>query len=211
MGYRNEENCIAGFNLVILDVDNGTPIEVAKELLKQYKVLYYTTKRHTEEVNRYRIIMPLSHIVKLNRSEYKKFMINIYNWLPFEVDTQTNQRSRKWESFNGTYHYSEGELLDAMLFIPETKKQEEQHKKVLDNSSLNNLERWFLFNTNEGNRNNQVFKYAMVLVDSEYSYENIKSSVSNFNNSLAFPLTDEELEATVMVSVINKLQKRGNP
>ena len=125
-GYRNEVNCIPGFNLVVIDVDHGISLTAAQLLLKDYKALFYTTKRHTEESNRFRIVFPTSHVVKLDADDYKKFMNNIYDWLPFEVDRQTNQRSRKWLTHDGDYFYQDGQLLDVMLFIPETKKQEEQ-------------------------------------------------------------------------------------
>ena len=61
-GYRNEENCYPGFNLLVLDVDGSCSLSTAKLLLKKYKAIYYTTKRHTEEENRFRIVLPLSLI-----------------------------------------------------------------------------------------------------------------------------------------------------
>jgi hypothetical protein len=135
-------------------------------------------------------------------------MQNVFDWLPFDVDTQTKDSSRKWEAFNGEYVYQEGELLDAMLFIPETKKQEEQQKKIIDLGGLNNLERWFLTNTDMGNRSNTLIKYAYVLVDSGYSIEAIRNSIFAFNGKLKMPLTDEELNNTILVSVIKAVTKR---
>jgi hypothetical protein len=207
-GYRNASKVIPGFNLVIVDVDQGIKLDTARELLRGFKALYATTKRHTPEENRFRIIFPLSHIVKLSPATYSKFMLNVFNWLPFEVDSQTKDISRKWESFNGQYHYEDGELLDAMLFIPETKKQEDQHKKVLDHGSLDNLQRWFLFNTNSGNRNNQLFKLGTALLDSGKSFREVRDSVLNFNNQLSDPLSEEEIDKTIMVSIMNKLQQK---
>jgi len=207
-GYRNASKVIQGFNLVIVDVDQGISLNTARELLKGFKALFATTKRHTPEQNRFRIIFPLSHVVKLNPSTYSKFMLNVFNWLPFEVDTQTKDISRKWESFNGQYFYEEGELLDAMLFIPETKKQEDQHKKIIDHSSLNNLQRWFLFNTTSGNRNNQMFKLGAALVDSGYAFNQIRDSILNFNNQLSDPVSEDEIDKTIMVSIMNKLQQK---
>ncbi len=44
-GYRNEENCIPGFNLVVIDVDDGkTTPKLVKALLGKYSYLLYTTK-----------------------------------------------------------------------------------------------------------------------------------------------------------------------
>lgn len=208
MGHRNEENCIPGFNLVILDVDEGISLSTAQMLLKDYKALFYTTKRSTPTHNRFRIIMPLSHVVKLDRDSYKKFMNNVYEWLPFEVDTATNQRSRKWEAFNGEYYYQDGALLDAVLFIPETKKQEEQQKKIVDLSNLGNLERWFLLNIGEGNRSNTLIRYTYVLVDSGYTIEAIRNSIYAFNQKMKNPLPDDELQNTILVSAIKAVTKR---
>jgi len=64
--YRKADNIIEGFNLVILDVDGGINIKTAQLLLQEYKTLFATTKRHTADKNRFRIIIPLSHTVKLN-------------------------------------------------------------------------------------------------------------------------------------------------
>lgn len=207
-GYRSSEKLIQGFNLVILDVDEGISLSTAQMLLKEYKALFATTKRHTKEHNRFRIILPLSHTVKLNSANYAKFMKNVFEWLPFEVDAQTSDCARKWESFNGDYYYQEGELLDAMLFIPETKKQEEQQKRVVDMASLNNLERWFLLNSDMGNRSNTLIRYVYVLVDSGYSFEAIKEAVKTFNSKLKMPLSDDELSNTILLSAMKAVTKR---
>ena len=207
-GYRSAEKLLQGFNLVILDVDKGISLSTAQMLLKDYKALFATTKRHTKEHNRFRIILPISHVVKLNSANYSKFMENVFDWLPFEVDAQTKDCARKWESFNGEYYYQEGELLDAMLFIPETKKQEEQQKRVLDISSLNNLERWFLLNIDIGNRSNTLIKYAYVLVDSGYTFGAIKASIFAFNSKLKVPLSDDEISSTILISVMRALSKK---
>jgi len=207
-GYRSSDKLIPGFNMVILDVDNGISMSTAQMLLKDYTALFATTKRHTKANNRFRILIPISHTVKLNSHNYPKFMQNVFDWLPFDVDTQTKDSSRKWEAFNGEYVYQEGELLDAMLFIPETKKQEEQQRRVIDLGGLNNLERWFLTNSESGNRSNTLIKYAYVLVDSGYSIEAIRNSIFAFNGKLKMPLTDEELNTTILVSVIKAVTKR---
>ena len=80
-GHRNEENCIAGFNLVVFDVDGGVNISTVKMLLKNYKFLIYTTKRHTPEENRFRVILPLNYQLELDAKDYKEFMANLYEWL----------------------------------------------------------------------------------------------------------------------------------
>ena len=102
-GYRDSEHVIPGFNLAIIDVDGQISINSANWLLEGYKYLNYTTKRHTDKDNRFRIIFPLTHIVKLTPANYSKFMQNVYNLLPFSADSQTSDIARKWQSFYGQY------------------------------------------------------------------------------------------------------------
>ena len=207
-GYRSSEKLIPGFNLVILDVDSGVSLSTAQMLLKDYKALFATTKRHTPAHNRFRIILPMSHVIKLSSGNYSKFMLNLFEWLPFEVDTQTKDCARKWEAFDGDHYYQDGELLDAVLFIPETKKQEEQQQKIVDMANLGNLERWFLLNIGVGNRSNTLFRYACVLVDSGYTFNAIKDSIKSFNDKLKNPLSEEELQNTIYISVMKKISER---
>ena len=65
-GYRDQDHAIPGLNLAVIDVDEGISIDTAKLLLKDYKYLIHTTKRHTNENHRFRVIFPLSHVLKLN-------------------------------------------------------------------------------------------------------------------------------------------------
>lgn len=207
-GYRNSENLIEGFNLLILDVDSGTNLQTAQSLMSDYKALFATTKRHTDRSNRFRIILPLSHMVKLDAKQYAKFMENVFNWLPFEVDRSTKDCARKWETYPGTHLYQDGQLLDATLFIPQTRKEEEQRKVLMDQSSLNNLERWFYQHTDVGNRSNQLIRYALVLVDNGFSIEQVRTAVLNFNDKLKDNLTEKEINDTIMVTVVKNITKR---
>ena len=207
-GYRSSENAIQGFNLVILDIDEGVSLDSAKLLLTGYKALLSTTKRHTDEKNRFRILLPLSHTVKLSSEAYKEFMEAIFDWLPFVVDEQTKDIARKWSGHNGTYEYLDGKLVDATLFIPQTKKAEEQAKRVLDTQSLSNLERWFAGRISNGNRSNQLIKYALVLVDSNYSFDAIKIAIEALNNKITNKLSEDEINNTILVTVMKKIANR---
>ncbi len=207
-GYRNEENCIPGFNLVVIDVDGGVTMAAAKLLLKGYKYLMYTTKRHTDEENRFRVILPINYELEMDAKDYKEFMANIYSWLPFEVDTATNQRSRKWMSHNGTFEYNEGELLDALPFIPKTSKNEERKQLMDSQQSMDNLERWVINNIGDGNRNNLLLRYAMILMDGGYDFEGIRARVVALNEKIADKLDEAEIMGTIMVTVMKTLAKK---
>lgn len=207
-GHRNEENCLPGFNLVVVDVDGGTKLDAAKALLKNYKSLIYTTKRHTDDENRFRIILPTSHELTLDARDYKEFMQNVFEWLPFEVDKATAQRARKWMSHDGHYEYNDGELFDVLPFIPKTSKNEERKQLLNSQQSLDNLERWVINNIGDGNRNNMLLRYAMILLDSGLEFEGIRVKVMELNNKIPDRLEEAEIMATIMITVAKTLSKR---
>jgi len=207
-GHRNEENCIAGFNLVVLDVDGGVSMSTAKMLLSKYKFLLYTTKRHSDAEHRFRIVLPINYELALDAKDYKEFMANVYEWLPFEVDTATNQRARKWMSHDGHYEYNDGEVLDALPFIPKTSKNEERKALVNSQQSMDNLERWVLNNSGDGNRNNMLLRYAMLLVDAGFDFEQVRTKVVGLNDKMPDKLEESEIMSTVMVTVMKAIAKR---
>jgi hypothetical protein len=207
-GYRNEENCIPGFNLVVIDVDGGVSLSTVKLLMKNYKYLIYTTKRHTEQENRFRIVFPINYELTLDAKDYKEFMSHIYEWLPFEVDTATNQRARKWMSHDGTFEYNEGEVLDALPFIPKTSKNEERKELLNSQHSMDNLERWVMNNTGDGNRNNMLLRFAMILVDAGFEFEPIRQRVISLNDKMPDKLDEAEIMATIMITTAKAIAKR---
>jgi hypothetical protein len=209
-GRRSEENLSPGFNLVVLDVDGETKLEVVKILLKDYKYIIHTTKRHTQQDHRFRIIMPTNYILKLHEADFKEFMRNVYEWLPFDSDTDTGQRSRKWATTDGCQIFvNDGEPLDALLFIPRTSKNDDRQKIILSHQDMTRIERWFVTKMETGNRNNQLLKYALMLVDAGYQYVDIELRVNQLNNKLETPLHTDELKTTVFQTAYKKYIQQG--
>lgn len=209
-GNRSEDNMVPGFSMVILDIDNGSTIKECAMLLKDYKFLIYTTKRHTAQNNRFRLILPINYNLKLNADDYRSFMRSIFDWLPIEIDSQTVDRCRKWLTCDSAYQYNEGtQLLDARLFIPKTSKSDEQKTFIATYQSMTNMERWFLTNSGTGNRNNQLVRYALMQVDLGYDKNNIRDNVMTMNNKFPDKLTIKEIDSTIMVSVHRKMQKQN--
>jgi hypothetical protein len=217
-GYRNEDNAIPGFNLVVIDVDGGIPLSTVKTLMASYKYLIYTTKRHqTAEANgeeRFRLILPISYELQLDAKDFKEFMANIYEWLPFSVDDGTGQRARKWmscaqnnEGMPSIYEYNEGDILDVLPFIPKTSKNEERKALLQDQQGLDNLERWVMNNIGDGNRNNMLLRFAMILVDAGFQFEPIRQKVLHLNERIADKLDEMEIMSTIMVSVTKAIAK----
>ncbi len=211
-GHRSEACMHPGCNMIVLDMDTGIAMENVELLLRDYQFLIYTTKRHTAQHHRYRIILPLNYHVQLTEDEFKEFMGNIYEWLPFSgMDTATGQRSRKWLTCKGTYKYSKGDqLLDAMLFIPNTSKNDERKQIVMNYQNLNNLERWFVQNSESGNRNNQLIRYALMLVDMGSTIDQVRNSVLALNEKLENKLPNDEIDTTIMVTANKAIMKRGS-
>jgi hypothetical protein len=207
-GHRSEDTSLPGFNLLVVDVDGTVSMPVAQKLLKDFKALFYTTKRHTAQHNRFRIIMPMNYELKLDAKDYKEFMQNVFEWLPFEVDTSTGQRSRKWLSHNGSYAYQDGDLIDILSFIPKTSKNENWRKLINDQQQMDALERWFIYNTGDGNRNNQLLRYAMILVDAGFDYEGVRLKVNSLNEKLPDKLLESEILGTILVTVSKSIAKR---
>lgn len=210
-GIRQEENALAPFNLLFLDVDDTLKLHAFENIFKEYKYILYTTKSHdpANNVHRFRAIFPMSHILKLNTVDYKDFMEAIYEWLPFKVDSQTAQRNRKWACHPMEVRTNEGKLLDVLPFIPKTRMYEEHKEQNKELRSLTNLERWFINNTAEGNRSNNLCRYGFLLVDSGYSSDAIESMIKTLNDRIPDKLSDSEIERTILRSIDRRIAERG--
>lgn len=204
-GYRNEENAIPGFNMIVLDIDGTMSLKAAKALLEDYKAIYYTTKSHTDEINRFRVILPTNFTLKMDAKEYKEFMKNVMASLPFVVDESCSHRCKKWLSHDAHIESVDGELFDVLPFIPKTQKNEERQKRLQDQSSLDNWERWILNNSGDGNRNKMLHRYAMSLVDNGFQLETILGKVKELNSKMPDKLDELELTSTIMVTVSKAL------
>ena len=207
--HRRGDNVIEGFNMVVLDVDGKTSRDFVHDVLRDYTFMTYTTKRHKENgtgPDRFRVLLPLKYELHLAKDDYLQFMNNIMEWLPFEIDEAANQRERKWLSNpHAQHHYNiQGNLLDPIRFIPKTSRNESHKAQMGQLKDLGNLERWFAERMAMGNRNNQMIKYALALMDSGMPYQNIETRVLEFNAKLDNPLSETELSMTVLRSVARK-------
>ena len=179
-------------------------------LLKGYKAIYYTTKRHTETENRFRIVLPLNYTLPLDAKDYKELYTNIVNDLPFEVDEQCGTRSKKWlTNPNAVVEETDGELFDILPYIPKTTKNEERVEKFKSQSEMDNLERWVINNTGDGNRNNMLLRFAMILMDAGFNFENIKDKTIALNDKLPDKLSEVELAKSIFHTTAQRLAQAG--
>lgn len=208
--HRAEENVIPGFNMIVIDVDGGVSLDTCHELMAEYKFITYTTKRHdpTGE-HRFRLVLPINYNLKLDSDEYKDFMNSFMEWLPFSTDPSANQRSKKWECYDGDVHMNmDGEVLDALPFIPKTTRNSAYKKGMQELENLDNMERWFAVRMATGNRNNHMIRFALALVDSGMDLHTVSKSVHAFNTKLSNPLTEDEIDSTIMVSVAKRYERK---
>lgn len=204
--HRSEDNVIEGFNMLVVDVDGDIRLKQAQELLQDYTFITATTKRHTDEENRFRLIMPTNYILHLDKTDYREFMDSFLLWLPFESDQSANQRSKKWMTHEASevMVHQGPQVIDVMPFIPKTKQNKEYVSSVADLGQLDNLERWFLNHMDIGSRNNNLLNYAMMLKDAGMSYDELATKVLSLNDRCTSPLKKEEVRTTVLKSVASK-------
>src|SRR3546814_1635176 len=105
----------------------------------------------------------------MDAKDYKEFYNNVLQWLPFDADPSAAHRCKKWLTHPGHHEYTEGEVFDVLPFIPKTSKNEERKQRFDSQQSLDNLERWVINNTGDGNRNLMIHRYAMILVEDRKS------------------------------------------
>lgn len=209
-GHRSAENVIVGFNQIVIDVDGGVSLKTVHELMSEYKFYTYTTKRHCDEENRFRLVLPMNFKLELDREDYKAFMNGIMAWLPFPTDESANQAEKKWECFSGGefFRNDEGALLDILPFIPRTSMNDKHQAGFKAVESLDNLERWFATRIASGNRNNQMIKFALALVDNGMNLLEVGRQVHAFNQKLDKPMDEEEIDATIMTTVGKRFARK---
>jgi len=96
-----------------------------------------------------------------------------------------------------------------MQFIPQTKKSEEMTLRRQQVSSMSNLQAWFFRKIGEGNRNNVLLKYGLVLVDNGYDIDSVRNAVVDFNNKVTDPLPEAEIHRTLMITITKRMAELG--
>lgn len=215
-GHRHSDDVISGFNLLILDVDNVVALDTAKLLLSDYTYCIHTTANHQKAkhgvmADRFRIVIPMSHTLKLSVDDHTLFMESVYAALPFKVDNSAKDIARKWSTSPGSYWYNTGQMWDVLPHIPATEAAEQQRAKTEKLYSLTHLERWFANNTANGNRSNQLFRYGSLLLDTGMDIQAVQDAVETLNDKLPEPIKAGELSSTVLRSLARAAIKADTP
>lgn len=206
--HRSSENALPEFNMIVLDVDGSIQLDTVKTILADYFFIAVETRRSTPEVNRFRLILPMEYVLKMGTDEYREFIDNILSWLPFECDPHSKVISQAWTTYKdkNCFVNQQGQLLDPLKFIPHTSRNDQYKEKNKKIGSMGQLERWFAENMTPGNRNNQLLRYALCLVDGGMSQDEVESHVLAFNKQLKESLTEEEINNTIFRTVDKKFR-----
>jgi hypothetical protein len=199
------DNVMPGFNMLVMDIDGTCSLDVAHELLKDYTFMTYTSKSHTEESHRFRLIFPIPYILKLSREDHATFMSNFRDWLPFVTDDASEQPEKKWNTHMGDYHYNDGDLMDVLRFIPKTTKNQAYQDQREAIGDMDALERFFAQRMTPGQRNKEMFNFAAMLADNGMDIIGVESAIMSFNAKLKNPLDTNEIRNTILVSIGKKL------
>lgn len=209
-GNRSKANTEAGTNIVVFDVDNTRfKPHILHALLEPYNHVIYETKSSTPEEPRYRLILVLSHIVKLDDVEYKKFCNNIAKWLPINVDLPAIQREKKYRTYEGSnaWYQDTGANLNVMPYYPNTREAEEnlKHNSALLQARIKGMHKWVIHTASKGNRNNTLFAYVKFLSEhTTETKEKIIERVRETNSHLVDPVDEAELTQTIFKSLKDK-------
>ena len=70
-------------------------------------------------------------------------------------------------------------------------------------------EKWFAERMSEGDRNNTLLKYAMMLSDSGSETGDVQTKILDFNSRLSNPLPEPEILQTIMKTVAARAAKEN--
>ena len=201
---RSSKSAKPNINIIAFDIDGGMTIRYAKQLLNNFTYIIYTTKSHTQEFNRFRVLLPAKHTVEVTPEQYKEMVQNVADALEIPIyDVSTRNIDRLWYTNPKAKTIVEkGELIDILPFIPETELREYVQKQVgrLNTPSSDDdiskriygIKKYFLNITSEGNRNMNLFKiYAFVKDISDHN--RAVQETAHFNSMLSDPVTESEL------------------
>lgn len=203
-GHRIDKNIIQGCDFLVLDCDGEVSLQQFSLFMQNTLCHVYTTKSHTDEVNRFRALIPLKYRVTLDKQDYKRFVNNVLGALPWIVkDDCANQRSKRWSSHDGQSGTIQGELFDPLPYLPNTQKCQERQAVDKKLKNLSRIEKFFAKQWENG-RNNTCLRYGMMLLDSGIELEQAIAKLRKFNESFEDPIEDDRLASTVIQSMTRK-------
>ncbi len=211
-GYRKDDNTTGTISMIALDVDDGLPLEEAKQIFSDRKIkcLISTTRSHQVQkgekiaCDRYRIVLPLAEAITLTKDEHSNKIKAVAEEFGIPVDPSARNISRLWFGNSKQEHfYIDGGLLDlSVITYQEIAKRvyQEFGNGRTDNTHLNN---WFKQNYAVcGGKNNALIRALKHYVnDDGLPSEEVRKILLEINAGFDKPLDIKELERTVFKSL----------
>ncbi len=207
-GHRKKDNFIQGQNMIAFDIDEGLSLADAKDILKEYIWLIYTTKSHQKEKNgiicdRFRIILPTKTNFFVTVEQHKELYENLSKVLNIPTyDVATRNVSRLWYT-NPKAEVStnkNGELLDIKCCIPETEKAN-KILPAIENLDIDEADRriggmmkFVLINTSTGNRNAMMYRLAKFVQEMGGDVNDVVHRTNAMTND---PLPETEVQTII--------------
>ena len=91
---KRAANNVERVHALVLDVDGGWSIDGAREALKGFYGIIHTSKSHTDEIHRFRIVLPLTRPV--SAFEYGELWRRVDTQWPAHFDPACKDASRFW-------------------------------------------------------------------------------------------------------------------
>ena len=211
-GKRSSANAIPGQNLIAFDIDEGWSIAEATDTLAPYTYLIYTTRSHNKDkhgivCDRFRILIPTKTTFSVDNEKHKEMLQNIAEFLEIpNYDEATRNIDRLWfTNPEGEIIENEGELLDVSAFIPDTHKRERMSQHLSRTGTIDigdadkryeGMLKWFIANTDEGNRNNNAYKFGTYMLY-RLERQTWEEDLRYANNMLYAPLDEKEIEHVI--------------
>ena len=206
-GHRRKDSFIQGQNMIAFDIDEGFLLEDAKELLKHYTWLIYTTRNHNKKKNdiicdRFRIVMPTKTNFFVTVEQHKELYENLSVALEIPIyDVSTRNVSRLWYTNpEAEVHKNKGDILDVRCCIPETEKAEKILPNIINlevgegDRRIEGMIKYILINTTQGNRNAMIFRLA------KFTQEmggNVDDITHRTNQMLGEPMSEGEVNSII--------------
>jgi len=214
-GYRTIDNTYELSNILCYDIDENLTIKECKSLMENWSYIIATTKSHQKDkhglvCDRFRLILPLTEAPEIH--DYSKFYDYIGQMLGLKHDKATKDVSRFYFPNKNQITYinrnKRNNPLDTVLlrklFI------EDQSRKILEAETKRNevkitvegnvdaLIHWFKNEIHNGSRNNLLYRLRKALENESIEDKTIIKLVEKVNYSLDNPLSEKELQKTVL-------------
>ena len=211
-GHRTKDNYKGTQDIIILDVDEGMSLSLAKQFFSEWQCVIATTRNHNKEKNgktndRFRVVLLPNKKIELDSSKFSELMRNVANKLCIQVDEACFDSSRMYfGNKDAEVWFSPSKnRFDISCCIPDTKRETEQREISRQNDAIisaEGVEKYFLMKIeSEGQRNNNLLKYCLMMKDAGEDYT---AKTLGLNSMLVEPLSELEIERTIFRTASKK-------